>query len=107
MAVNELADKAIKETMEFYTKYRVEYDFKKVCSAERETKPKLDQAKPYMHMMALSDSSWYLVECVAFVFACVRRCKAHVHRICMCTSERGRERSDGGERETEFRRVSS
>ena len=61
MAVNELADKAIKETMEFYTKYRVEYDFKKVCSAERETKPKLDQAKPYMHMMALSDSSWYLV----------------------------------------------
>ena len=48
MAVNELADKAIKETMEFYTKYRVEYDFKKVCSAERETKPKLDQFKPYM-----------------------------------------------------------
>ena len=30
MAVNELSDKAIKETMEFYTKYRVEYDFKKV-----------------------------------------------------------------------------
>ena len=54
---------------------------------ERETKPKLDQAKPYMHMMALSDSSWYLVECVAIVFACVRRCKsrtAHVHRICVC-----------------------
>jgi len=28
---NELSDKAIKEMMEFYTKYRVEYDFKKVC----------------------------------------------------------------------------
>ena len=28
---------------------------------ERETKPKLDKAKPNMHMMALSDSSWYLV----------------------------------------------
>jgi len=35
VAVNELADKAIKETMEFYTKYRVEYDFKKEEDMEK------------------------------------------------------------------------
>ena len=27
---DEISDKAIKEVMEFYVKYRVEYDFKKV-----------------------------------------------------------------------------
>jgi hypothetical protein len=31
VAVDELSDKSIREMMTFYTKYRVEYDFMKVC----------------------------------------------------------------------------